>query len=217
MTRPVILSVPCLALALLAAAPQDSAPAAPKAAPPAAKPVNPAGRVAPATKDDLEIRPGSLMLITDTQSGQPYWVFTYQVVNKTGKSQRFAPTFELVTGEGKILAAGADVPPEAQRRLQRALGKVDAADQFQIMGDILEGEANARDGIVVWPASAGDTKELTMFITGLSRAVDVRTDPASGQTVNLRRTMQRSYTLPGQPDPRVAHDATLVSETWLMR
>lgn len=217
MIRPVILSVPCLALAFLAAAPQDSAPAAPKAAPPAAKPVNPAGRVAPATKDDLEIRPGSLTLMTDAQSGQPFWVFTYQVVNKTGKPQRFAPTFELVTGEGKILAAGADVPPEAQRRLQRAMGKMDAADQFQIMGDILEGEANARDGFVVWPANTGDMKELTMYITGLSRAVDVRTDPASGQTVNLRRTMQRTYTLPGQPDPRVSHDATLVSETWLMR
>lgn len=181
------------------------------------KPKDPVARVAAPTKDDLQIRPGSLVLMTDEVSGQPYWIFTYTVVNTTGKTQRFTPRFDLVTAEGIIMAAGNNVPPEAQRRLQRAMGKLEAADQFQIMGDILEGEANAREGFVIWPASKGDHRELTMYIAGLSRAMDVRTDESTGQQVVTRRTMQRKYSLPGNPDPRRQVEVPLVSETWVMR
>lgn len=241
MIRSLAIAIPAASLMLIAAAPPvtppankpaappaeapstppadaPSAPAAP-AAPPAEnpKPKDPIGRVAVPTKDDLQIRPGALALVTDATSGQPFWIFGYTVVNTTGKTQRFTPRFELVTGDGIILKAGSEVPPEAQRRLQRAMGKLEAADQFQIMGDILEGEANAREGFAIWPANKGDTKNLTLFISGLSRAMDTRVDESSGKTVTLRRTLQRKYSLPGQADPRVLTEAPFVSETWVMR
>ncbi len=194
--------------------------AAPHLAPPdagTAKPKDPVRRVATPTKDDLQLRPGALTLITDAPSGQPYWVFTYSVLNTTGRTQRFTPRFELVTGEGIILSAGSDVPPEAQRRLQRVLGKLEAADQFQIMGDVLEGEANAREGFAVWPANKGDAKEMQLYITGLSRAMDREVDPATGKSITLRRVLERRYSLPGVPDPRVVVEAPFISETWVMR
>ncbi len=205
------IALPLAALVLAAAAPQAATPPAGSAG------NNPAGRVARATPDDLEMRSGTLVQVTDAESGQPYWVFSYTVANSTGKPQRFAPRFELVTGDGKVMSAGSDVPPAAQRRLQRALGKMAAADQFQIMGDILEGEANAREGFAVWPAKAGDTKNLTLYVTGLSRAQDTRTDESTGNQVTLRRTLQRTYSVPGEVDPRVLCEAPLVTETWIMR
>jgi hypothetical protein len=215
MIRSLAVVLPLAAVVLMGAS--QEAPTPPSGQPAPKAPSNPVGRVAPATPDDLEVRPGSLTLVTDTESGQAYWVFCYTVVNKTGRTQRFAPRFELVGGDGKVLAAGADVPPAAQRRLQRRMGKMEAFDQFQIMGEVLEGEVNARDGFAVWPAKQGDSKELTLFLTGFSRAQDTRTDASTGQTVTLRRTLQRSYSVPGQTDPRVSAEAPLVAEAWIMR
>lgn len=180
-----------------------------------------APKVKPATKDDLEFRPGTLSLVTDPQGGARYWIFTYEVANKTGKPQRFSPRFELLMGDGTILLGGSDVAPEVGRRLQRSAAAADAADQFQIMGDILEGEENARDGYVVWPAK-GDAKDVTLFVTGVSAAFDRVKDPATGKETFLRRTWARDYTLPGSSDPRESAQASVVrregqDHRWLMR
>jgi hypothetical protein len=211
--------LPLAACVWLAAGPQAAPGGQPGTAdgPSAAKPVAPVQRVAPATPDDLELRPGTLVQVTDAATGQPYWVFSYVVANKTGKPQRFAPRFELVTGEGRMQTAGSEVPPEAQRRLQRMMGKMEAADQFQIMGEILEGEANAREGFAVFSAKSGDTKELTLYIAGLSRAQDTVVDPSTGAKTVLRRTLRREYSVPGVVDPRVQTEAPLVIEAWVMR
>ncbi len=175
-------------------------------------------QVKPATKSDLELRPGSLMLVTDAPTGQRYWVFNYTIVNKSGKTRRFSPRFDLLMGGGEILSGGSDVPAEVSRRLQRAVAKPEAIDQFQIMGEILEGEANAREGFVVWPAK-GDSKEVTLFVTGVSAAFDRVKDPATGKETLVRRTWTRTYAVPGTADPRVSSEATFdpLKDAWIMR
>jgi hypothetical protein len=175
-------------------------------------------KVKPATANDLDFRPGTLRLVTDADSGARYWVFTYTVANKTGKTQRFSPRFELLMGDGTILEAGRDVPVEAGRRVLRSVGSDQALDQFQIMGEILDGEANAREGVVVWPAK-GDSKEITMFVSGMSSAFDRVKDPATGKDAIIRRSWSRQYSVPGSPDPRVATEAAFdpIKDAWLMR
>lgn len=211
----------CLALGSLLAAGAVRATHAAPAADGADGAPSVAPKVKPATKDDLDFRPGNLSLVTDPQGGARYWIFTYEVANKTGKAQRFSPRFELLMGDGTILLGGSDVAPEVGRRLQRAAAAPDAADQFQIMGDILEGEENARDGYVVWPAK-GDAKDVTLFVTGVSAAFDRVKDPSTGKETFLRRTWARDYTLPGSSDPRESAQATVVrregqDHRWLMR
>ena len=211
----------CLALGSLLAAGAVRATHAAPAADGADGAPSVAPKVKPATKDDLDFRPGTLSLVTDPQGGARYWIFTYEVANKTGKAQRFSPRFELLMGDGTILLGGSDVAPEVGRRLQRAAAAPDAADQFQIMGDILEGEENARDGYVVWPAK-GDAKDVTLFVTGVSAAFDRVKDPSTGKETFLRRTWARDYTLPGSSDPRESAQATVVrregqDHRWLMR
>jgi hypothetical protein len=175
-------------------------------------------KVKPATANDLDFRPGTLRLVTDAESGARFWVFTYTVANKTGKTQRFSPRFELLMGDGTILEAGRDVPVEAGRRVLRSVGSDQALDQFQIMGEILDGEANAREGVVVWPAK-GDSKEITMFVSGMSFAFDRVKDPATGKDAIIRRSWSRQYSVPGSPDPRVASEASFdpIKDAWLMR
>lgn len=175
-------------------------------------------KVKPASANDLEFRPGSLSIVTDAESGQRFWVFSYTIANKTGKTQRFSPRFELLMGDGVILSAGKDVPVDAARRVQRAAASAQAVDQFQIMGDILDGEANAREGFVIWPAK-GDAKDITLFVTGMSSSFDRRTDPATGKDVIVRRSWSRHYTAPGVSDPRLSQEASFdpLKDAWLMR
>jgi hypothetical protein len=182
-------------------------------APPAVRPAK------PATADDLDFRPGLLQAVTDQPSGGRYLVFTYVVANRTGKMQRFLPRFDLLFGDGAIRSAGSGVAPEVSRRLQRECASAQALDQFQAMGDLLDGEANARDGFVIWEIPAGtDLKDLTLFVSGISAAFDRETGP-DGQPVVTRRTWVRDYRFPGTSDARVAAQAQFdpLRDRWIMR
>jgi hypothetical protein len=173
----------------------------------------------PATANDLDFRPGLMQAVTDQPTGARYLVFTYVVANRTGKTQRFLPRFDLLFGDGAIRSAGSGVAPEVSRRLQRECASAQALDQFQAMGDLLDGEANARDGFVVWEIPAGaDLKELTLFVSGISAAFDREPGP-EGKPVITRRTWVRDYRFEGTSDPRTAVQAQFdpLRDRWTMR
>jgi hypothetical protein len=174
-------------------------------------------KVKPATPNDLELRPGLMQLVTDEQSGGRFWVFTYVVANKTGKTQRFSPRFDLLMGDGTVHEAGRGVSVDVARRLRVACASAQSLDQFQIMGDVLDGEGNAREGFVIWPAT-GDSKQFTLFVSGSSAAFDRVTTP-SGKAAIVRRTWCRDYSVPGATDPRVAAEASFdpIRDRWIMR
>jgi hypothetical protein len=186
---------------------------APATTPPAIRPAK------PATADDLDFRPGLLQLVTDQPSGGRFLVFTYVIANKTGKTQRFLPRFDLLFGDGAVRQAGSGVMPEVSRRLQRACASAQSMDQFQIMGDLADGESNARDGFVVWEIPAGtDLKDVTLFVTGTSAAFDRDVD-ASGKATITRRTWVRDYRFRGTTDPAVsaAGEFDPIDDRWIMR
>ena len=216
--RPVALAAAAAAAAAGFVAVRPAEARVPVAPPAAASDSKLFPKVKPATPNDLDFRPADLTVVTDQESGGRYWVFTYAVANKTGKTQRFSPRFELLMGDGTVLAAGKDVPVEVSRRLQRAVTAAQSLDQFQIMGDILDGEANAREGFVVWPAK-GDAKEVTLFVSGMSAAFDRVTDKATGKDGIVRRSWSRHYALPGTADPRRGTPAAFdpIKDEWLMR
>ena len=197
---------------------QPAAARTPNAAPPVVPDSKLIPKVRAATADDLDFRPGALSIVTDTPTGGRFWVFTYTIANKTGKTQRFSPRFDMLMGDGVILTAGKDVPVDAARRMQRAVASAQAMDQFQVMGDILDGESNAREGFVIWPAK-GDAKDMTLFVSGMSAAFDRCTDPATGKDVIMRRTWSRHFAVPGESDPRHGTEAAfdVMKDQWLMR
>jgi hypothetical protein len=193
---------------------QDSA--APAQAPAAAPAPN--ARPRPATPDDLELRPGTLTLVTDEATGDRFLVFTYTVANKTPRTQRFTPRFELLMGDGTILEGGKGVDADAGARIRRAAAGARALDQFQVMGDVAVGEQNAKDGVVIFPAK-GDMKDMTLFVAGTSIAIDRVPDPKSGKETIVRRTWVRHYGINGATDPRRTTEATFdaTKDEWVMR
>ncbi|MEY3021614.1 MAG: hypothetical protein RIS86_812 [Planctomycetota bacterium] len=164
---------------------------------------------APAAARSLDFKPSALRLFRDPESGEHFWYFTYEVVNKTGQDQRFAPRIELLTDEGRIVREGDGVPGRIQKAIKKYLGNPLLEDQFEILGTVLQGEEHARTGLVVFLADDLAPTELAVFVQGLSRETKKTENPKTGEPVTLRRTTRIDYLVPGDPQPKgtVSYDA----------
>jgi hypothetical protein len=166
---------------------------------------------------ELEFDSGDLRLYTDESTGSHYWYFTYTITNRTGKDQLWAPSFVLFTDAGEILHAGRDVPTRITEDILALLGNELLEDQNEIIGDILQGKENAREGLVVWPARKTDITELSLFVAGISGETARVKNPLNGREVILRKTLQRDYLIPGNPVARGSKPIELVEQTWILR
>ena len=145
----------------------------------------------------LEIKPGPLRLYVDPIDGKHYHYFTYRVINSTKADRMFAPTVELFTDKGQILASGNGVPSQVSRRLMGYLDNPLMEDEHQIIGDLKQGKEHAKDGLVIWEAVDLDTNQVTIFVTGLSNGINRVAHPITGEDVLLRKTLRLDYVIPG--------------------
>lgn len=171
----------------------------------------------PASRWTLDLTPGDLRVWIDPTSQKSYWYFTYKVVNRTGQDRMFAPRVELLTDDGKILRSGRDVPIAVLRDIQRVLGNRLIEDQNEIIGDVLVGPENAKEGLVIWTAPNANVKELTMFFTGLSGETTQVPHPETGEPVTLAKTLARQYRTEGTAILRPSEPLESVREDWVWR
>jgi hypothetical protein len=101
-------------------------------------------------------------MYVDPATHDAYWYFTYTVTNRTGKDQLWAPSMVLFTDTGEILQAGRDVPTQITESLLKLLGNTLMQDQNDVIGDILQGKENAKEGLVIWPARNTKVNELSL-------------------------------------------------------
>lgn len=166
---------------------------------------------------ELNFTSGDLRLHVDPSDGRAYWHFTYQVVNKTGKDQTWAPTFTLFTDAGEILASGREVPARVTDAIIELMGNPLIQDQNQIMGDIRQGDEYAKDGLVIWPARSLEVRAVSLFIAGISGETARVKNPISGENVLLQKTLQRDYIIRGEALARGTAPLELVDQTWILR
>jgi len=96
-------------------------------------------------------------------------------------------------------------------------------DQLSILGRLLQGPENAKEGIVVWPADDLDIDEITVFAAGFSgefRSYEVPDPENPGQTKRfvLRKTDLLRYCAPGVlvPSPTTSFEPC-ERPRWIMR
>lgn len=159
----------------------------------------------------MDIEPGPMRLHVDSATGEPYWYFTYKVVNNTGRDLRFAPRFELVDDEGRITVSGQGVPSQVTRRLLEQLNNPLIEDQNEILGDILQGEANAKEGLVVFKVTHLGSKELFLYVGNLSSERQGVRD-ANGNPVELRRQFMIAWQVPGDALARGSRELDLIDQ-----
>ncbi len=164
----------------------------------------------------FDFRAGELRLFT-AADGRNYWYMTYLVVNRTGQDRMWAPRFDLLSDDGQVRRSGRDVPSEVVSDLLRVIGSALLEDQNQVIGELLQGIENAKEGLVVWPATNLAVKELTIFGSGLSGETKVVVDPITGEDVVLSRTLRRDYATAGEQVLRPTEPLTLREQTWVWR
>jgi hypothetical protein len=126
-----------------------------------------------------------------------FWFITYKVVNPTEQDLLFIPEITIANDNGQIINAGENVPPSVFPAIKARLGNPLLLSPVQIVGKLLQGEDFAREGVAIWPASEGDVDAFSVFIAGLNGETQNITNPATGESVLVRRTLMLEYKSPG--------------------
>lgn len=179
------------------------------------------------TRWELDIEPGPLRIATidiENVGPQAFFYMTYKVVNNSGEDLYFAPTFELTTDAGEAVRGGQDVPMKVTEALLARVANPFMVDQIAVLGTLSQGEENAREGLVVWPANNLKVDEVTVYAMGFSGETRRIVKPDApigedGQPVEavLRKTLMLVHTTPGQLTGQENRPLTRTVNRWILR
>jgi hypothetical protein len=174
-------------------------------------------------KWELTVDPGELRYasVDDGNGAKGYFYFTYTVTNATGKDMLFTPSFDMTNEKGDVVRSGRDVPAAVTKSLLDRLDNRFLEDQISIVGMLLQGEGNAKDGLVVWPATTLRFSEMTIYGSGFSgetKTIESK-DAKTGKTVKttLRKTLSLKYQPTGEVRDQGSKPFELIEKRWVMR
>ncbi len=170
---------------------------------------------------EFDLRPGPLRITTvsvDGEEPRAYFYMPYYVENNSGEDRFLAPRFELATEEGEIIRSGGSaVPREVVRTLIARFRNQLLEDEISMLGPILQGPENAREGLVIWPAGDLTVDEVTIYASGFSGETKQFVRPDTGETVVLRKTRMLRHATPGNIDPTSDQPFRRTVDRWIMR
>jgi hypothetical protein len=171
---------------------------------------------------DIKASPLRMALVqTPNGAARSYFYMTYLVTNNTASDILFAPAFELTTDEGVVLRSGRDVPFEVTKAIIERLGNPMLEDQIGIVGNLLRGEENAKEGVVIWPMPTHHCNELAVYAAGFSgeTATMELPNPQTGELERklLRKTLMLRYRAPGEFDAAFGSPLEPYETRWIMR
>lgn len=172
----------------------------------------------------LAIEPGPLRVASVEVAGvgtRAYYFMTYKVTNTSDTDLLFTPTFDMLTDDGDLLRSGRDVSLDVTKEIVARVNNPFVQDQISIVGSLLQGEANAKEGVVIWPITSTKSSELAVFAGGFSgetRPVET-VNPAnrSKLKVLLRKTLMLRFQGPGELRDMDGRTIPAIERTWVMR
>lgn len=163
-----------------------------------------------------------MRLYHDAVTDSEFLYCTYTISNRSGKDRRIAPRWELLDESGHLVLSGQEVPSEITRALMKMLNDPQLVETSAVLGEIGQGEENAKVGIVVF-AIEPDVREFSMFVAGLSSERSTLKNVKTGELSNARKTFRVDYRVPGERKgfsgelPLVTPDATSTNPSWVQR
>lgn len=162
---------------------------------------------------------------TKTDTGpRAFYYMTYKAVNRSGQDVVFAPSFDLVDISGSIAKSGRSIPDSVTKAIMDRLGNPLMQDQIAVLGTILQGEENAKEGVVIWPCENFRPGEINVFAAGFSGETATVKVPGGGKdqkgndlTVTLRKTRQLTFKDPGEVRERGDKAFDQTDAKWIMR
>jgi hypothetical protein len=156
---------------------------------------------------------------------QRYWYVILSLTNKSGKDVDFYPACELITDTLKVVPAIKGTSSVLFEKIKnRHQGRYPFLQLLETADNkMLQGQDNAVDIAVIFPDFDPNAKSISIFITGLSNetiAVDHPTEKdQDGKPVKiyLRKTLELSYSLAGDPAFRAEQKLKFEDKRWVMR
>ncbi len=174
--------------------------------------------VSPSWSLDITIQKPDAISIEDVDGTvRWFWYMPYKVVNNTNEDLLFIPEITIANDLGQIINAGQDVPPTVFPAIKDRLGNPLLLSPVEVVGKLLQGEDFAREGVAIWPAPAGDVDAFSVFIAGLNGETQNATNPVTGESVLVRRTLMLEYITPGNFDRPQEQQIIEVSRKEVMR
>jgi len=154
-----------------------------------------------------------------------YWYTIITIVNRTKQDVDFFPKCELMTDTFQILPAGKHIPMHVFERIKmRHQSKFPFLELLErVDNKILQGLDSAKDIAIIWEDFDDKSKRVRLFIAGLSNETAVVVHPMAKDKdgtplkVYLRKTLELTYSLGGDPTLRDAAQLTYKSKRWIMR
>ena len=176
---------------------------------------------------DVEFTHPQQIVLRRTSDNQPvrFWYVILTLTNNTGKDVGFYPKCDLMTDTFQINPAGKLVSPVVFERIRKRHEKrypfLELLDKTS--NKILQGEDNTKDIAIIWPDFDTQAKNIKIFITGLSNETAEVIHPVATDDqgklikVYLRKTLELSYNLKGDPALRSAISLAPEEKRWVMR
>jgi hypothetical protein len=154
-----------------------------------------------------------------------FWYTIITLTNKTNQDVSFYPKCELMTDTFEVTPAGkgvsAAVFEHIKRRHQSGYPFLESLEKTS--NKILQGYDNTKDIAIIWPDFAPKAKNIRLYIAGLSNETvvinhPVERDEAGGPVkIYLRKTLELSYVVSGDPALRSENDLSYNGRRWVMR
>jgi hypothetical protein len=176
----------------------------------------------------LELEPGPLRVMAVTTGGAGgaggggattglYYYLTYTVTNNSGDDRFLAPSFELSTDTGDLGRSGKDVPLEATAAIKASLQNPLVEDQVAIIGNLLQGRENSKQGVVIWPVVDMHASQVTVYAAGFSGETAKERVHGSSTPRILRKTLMIRYRGPGDLWKQGGEPLEETERRWIMR
>jgi len=167
------------------------------------------------------------------KQARTYWYVLFTVTNTTKADQMYVPRFDLCTETGQIIRAGEQVPSGVFKAIVKRHNNPLLTGLSEISGRLLQGEDNARDGVAIWKNFDPKARKFEVFVGGLSgeratiqlpapvtvveKGDDGKARKVTKSEMVLAKTLQLSYSIPGEEAARTKLVPKLLKKKWIMR
>ena len=159
-----------------------------------------------------------------SKSGR-YWYTIITLTNNIGRDVDFYPKCDLMTDTFKIVPAGRKTPAKVFEKIKaRHQSKYPFLESLEKTDNkILQGKDNTKDIAIIWPDFDPKAKNIKLFVAGLSNETVVIDHPVAKdenggpKKVYLRKSLELSYALGGDPAFRDDLRLTVKGKRWVMR
>jgi hypothetical protein len=171
-----------------------------------------------------------------------FWYMVYTAVNTSSTTQRFYPTFELVTDDLRVIETDMGISPivfDAIRERHK-LTHPYLTHPTKAIGDLRVGEDYALESVAIWRADDLKAEKFTIYVAGLSGEARVLRNPAydrdqpenttivtpdgrerevrvNPKYFTLRKTLELRYALPASEQARPQIEPQFAGARWIMR